>query len=325
MEKNDNRYLEETDHTGQVALPFNEDQFKDFIVSLLGKPQTISKYLQGNFSIDKNDLISIFEIINQRIYQQNNSKLIQFRASIYYDDNTLVTLNGFDHLVNYNEKLPLVSKAVHLTWQYLVKFQDKGSFEKQEISLSFLTDFDGPVPFMDDSMRHHYYDSGINFRIAHTARTWGADIEAILTRHLKTIVKKDSKFLRFFRYNNEKVDYVVSATLIGITLIFALFRTSFLKENIADKSDPTFWIHHYGSYVFLFAGIYFLYKLTMVILEEFQFYGAPSFVLLTPESEKAKAKEINNYKKKWLKYLGTLIVSIVLSIVANYIYGYVTT
>ena len=115
MEENDNLEISNTDHSGQVALPFNEDQFKDFIVSLLGKPQTISKHLRGNFSIDKNDLISIFEVINQRIYQQNNAKLIQFRASIYYSDNTLVTLNGFDHLVNYNEKLPLVSKAVHLT------------------------------------------------------------------------------------------------------------------------------------------------------------------------------------------------------------------
>lgn len=233
-----------------------------------------------------------------------------------------MTLNGFDHLVNYNEKLPLVSKAVHLTWQYLVKFKDKSSFEKQEIALSFLTDSDGPIPFMDEGMSIPFYENGINFRISHTGRTWGADIEAILTKHLKTIVQEESKYIRFFKYNNESVDYVLSAILIGITLVFAVLRTDRLRIIKEDLNDPTYWIHHYGSYIFLFFGIYFLFKITMLILEEIQYYGAPSFVILTPESEKYKIKRLSSYRKKVFKYLGTVILSILIGIVTNVLYNY---
>ncbi|WP_299522321.1 hypothetical protein [Winogradskyella sp.] len=310
------------EHSGQVSLPFNENQFKDFIVSLLGKPQTITKHLRGKFEIDKNNLTSIFEIINQRIYQQNDAKLIQFRASIYYNDNTTVTLNGYDHLVNYNEKLPLISQAVHLTWQYLVKFKDKGSFEKQEIALSFITETDGSVPFVDETFARPYYDSGVSFRISHTGRTWGADIEAILTKHLETLVQKESKFVRFFKYNSDSANHVLSAILVGITLFFAIFRTERLRLINANNEDSLFWIHHYGSYIFLFFGIYFLYRITMILLEEFQYYGAPSFVLLTPESEKYKTKRLSSYRKEVFKYIGTLVISIIIGLVTNILYNH---
>lgn len=65
-----------------------------------------------------------------------------------------------------------MSRAVHLTWQYLVKFRDKKTFEKQEIAISFITDNNGSMPSFDDDVNQRYYDSGISFRISHTARTW---------------------------------------------------------------------------------------------------------------------------------------------------------
>lgn len=310
---------------GQVALPFDDEQFKDFIVSLLGKPQTITKYIRGSFEINKENIISLFEIINQRIYQQNDSNLIQFRASIYYNDNTTVTLNGFDHLVHFNEKLPLISRAVHLTWQYLVKFRDKETFEKQEISVSFITDNNGPIPSFDDGEHQRYYDSGINFRISHTARTWGADIEGILTKNLETLVRKDNKLIDFFKYNNERVGHLISAFLISSTLIFSLVNTQKIIQTGTFANNPTYWIHHYGNFIFLFLGIYFLQKVTLIVLEEFEFYGAPSFIILTPESEKNKIKVQNSYRKNLGKYLFAVVSSLVLGVAGNYIYTYLTS
>jgi hypothetical protein len=317
--------IQSVETAGQVALPFNDEQFKDFIVSLLGKPQTISKYLRGTFEINKDDIITLFEVINQRIYQQNDSKLIQFRASIYYNDNTTVTLNGFDHLVHFNEKLPLVSRAVHLTWQYLVKFRDKETFEKQEIAVSFITDNNGPMPSFDDDIHHRYYDSGISFRISHTARTWGSDIEAMLTKNLQTLIQKENKFLDFFKFNNERVGHLISAFLISTTLILSLLNTNQIINDGKYSDNPIFWIHHYGNFIFLFLGIYFLQKITLIILEEFEFYGAPSFIILTPESEKNKVKIQNSYKKKLGKYLFAVISSLILGVAGNFLYTYLTT
>lgn len=321
--KNENE-ITNFETTGQVALPFNEEQFKDFIVSLLGKPQTISKFINGSFEINKSNLVSIFELINQRIYQQNDSKLIQFRATIYYNDNTTITLSGFDHLVHYNENLPVISRAVHLTWQYLVKFRDKNTFEKQEISLSFVADDNGPMPIFDGQQDNRYYDSGINFIISHTARTWGADIEGLLTKHLEVLVKKDSKILRYIRYNSESVNNILFSILFLITLIFSYRNTQNIFQTKNNINDSVFWIHHYGNYIFLLIGMYIIYKITIIILEELQYFKKPSFVILTPKSEKFKNKIIKNYRNNLIKYFLTALTSITLGIIGNYLYENLT-
>lgn len=321
--ENDNE-ITNFETSGKVALPFNEEQFKDFIVSLLGKPQTISKFINGSFEINKNNLVNIFELINQRIYQQNDSKLIQFRATIYYNDNSTITLNGFDHLVHYNEKLPVVSRAVHLTWQYLVKFRDKSTYEKQEISLSFVADDNGPMPIFEGHANNRYYDSGINFIISHTARTWGADIEGLLTKHLEVLAKKDSKILRYIRYSNDSVNNILFSILFLITLLFSYTNTQNIFQTKKNINDSVFWIHHYGNYIFLLIGMYIIYKITIIILEELQYFKRPSFVILTPESEKLKSKTIASYRNNLIKYFLTAITSIALGIVGNYLYENIT-
>tara|TARA_R110000744_G_scaffold229364_3_gene347350 strand:+ start:539 stop:1504 length:966 start_codon:yes stop_codon:yes gene_type:complete len=303
--------------SGQIALPFNDDQFKDFIVSLLGKPQTITKRFTGTFDIDKDNLISIYQVLHQRINQQNDAKLIQFRATIYYDDNSTVTLNGFDHLVNYNETLPLISVSVHLTWQYLLRFQDKSSFEKQEISISFQTSNDGnPIGNMDEF--YHPYRNTVGFRISHTARTWGADIEGLLSKHIKTITNKDSKVLDFFKYNDNAVENIITAILFGMTLIFNIIKTN----KITNITDTSILIRHYGNLMFLFFGIYVLTRFTIVILERFEIFSSPSFVRLTKETEKFKLRKLKSYKSKWVKYFGTILLSLIIGISSNILYKF---
>lgn len=312
----------DNNHIGQVSFPFTQTQFTDFLVSLLGRPQTITKKFVGSFEITKDTLITLFEVLNQRIYQQNESKLIQFRATIYYSDNSTVTLNGFDHLVHYNEKLPLISQAVHLTWTYVVKFRDKESFEKQEISISFITETENEISF-DEDTKFDSYHSFINFRIAHTARTWGADIEGLLTRHLQTIVKKTPRLLEFFKYNSNKVEYTFSGTLMLITFTFSIFKTLKLIK-IVDTSNVSVWLHHYAKIGFLFVGTYILIKATLLLLDEFEIYETPSFVLLTQESEKAKIKTAITFKKRARRYVGVMIGSIILGVLGNYVYDWLT-
>ena len=120
---------------GYLTFPFDGEQFKDFVTGLLGKPQTINKRITGNFEIHLADLQSLFELVNQRITQQNNGKLIQFTAKIFFTDRSSVQLGSYDELVTYNEVKPIISEAVRLTWDYLIQFSDKSHPEKQVIEL----------------------------------------------------------------------------------------------------------------------------------------------------------------------------------------------
>jgi hypothetical protein len=71
---------------GYLTFPFDEGQFREFISGLLGKPQTITKRIKGVFEIHLKDLQNFHDLIDQRIIQQNDGKLIQLKTKIYYND-----------------------------------------------------------------------------------------------------------------------------------------------------------------------------------------------------------------------------------------------
>lgn len=121
-----------------VMLPCSDEDFGDFISSLLGKPQTIEKVIGGTFEIDDRNITNIFHIVDQRISQQNDASLIQFTVTIVYDDDSIHLLNSLEDFQHYSEVKPLVSVAVHLSWSYLVRFNRKNALEKQTIEISVL-------------------------------------------------------------------------------------------------------------------------------------------------------------------------------------------
>ena len=67
--------------------------------------------------------------------------------------------------------------------------------------------------------------------------------------------------------------------------------------------------------------MYILLKITLILLEEFEIYGKPSFLLLTAESHKDKEKTLKSYRYSWRRYLFTIIGSIILGVIGNYIYS----
>ncbi|MEK6880238.1 MAG: hypothetical protein AABY22_11545, partial [Nanoarchaeota archaeon] len=63
-----------------------------FIRSILGKPQTINKIHLGSFDINLSNLTDIYQLLDQRIMQQNDAKFIQFKTRIIFSDNSSILL-----------------------------------------------------------------------------------------------------------------------------------------------------------------------------------------------------------------------------------------
>src|SRR6266542_3631248 len=174
-----------------VVLPVPPDTFRQFVSGLLGKPQTITKVFRDCFEVRTQDIENTFHLVDQRVRQQNEASLIQFIVRITYDDGSSVLLNTLEDFLHYKEIHPLVSTGVVLSWTYLIRFPEKTVPEKQEIEVTMLAD-----PRQGEARVLHleelrffppslYFGGQIDIRIAHTARTWGADIEALLTGHIK--------------------------------------------------------------------------------------------------------------------------------------------
>ncbi len=345
------RTLEDTNKIeteASVVLPCRPEDFKSFISGLLGRPQTISKGFRGAFDINPEHIQDLHSLLTQRIHQQNKASLIQFTARVVFDDNSSVLLNSLKEFMTYREVRPISSTQLHVTWSFLVEFQDKQVPEKQEIEISFVAS-GGPIPIYGDDefpifMSTKFASGGfINFRIRHTARTWGADIEALLSGHIKNILVPPPKLREFAWKHSEKIGLGVGITFFAAALFFSFWTASQLWNyqnlQIADYLGdavqlPTkldfilqtissgIWSKYYFSVIVFLIISMALSIILGIWVGNSANTDKPSFIILTEQSKRNKEKRLNKYHKKLFFFILSLISSIATGVLANYLFHY---
>jgi hypothetical protein len=222
------------DRSYAVSLPCDPDSFTDFIASLLGKPQTIEFYIIDPFEVRREDLVNIHHLIIQRIQAQNRGKMIHFSARVDYDNNSSVTLNTYEAFISYSEVKPLISIGTTLSWTFLIEFSGSRVPEKQEIVIYFNTKPHDrvrlPVPMFED-----YAKAAIKAVITHTDRSWGGDIENLLSGQLKTLTHPVGGMKRFVSDRSGWIGFLVGLFVFVCGCIFiwqytSQFSNGFLKQ-----------------------------------------------------------------------------------------------
>jgi hypothetical protein len=349
MKKIENTYHEEVEvhdfQKGYLTLPFDENQFASFIRGLLGTPQTITKRIRGDFQLSLKDLQNFHDLLQQRISQQNNGKLIQLKTQIYYNDESSVILSSYEELVTYNEVKPVISAAVKMTWSYLIQFADKNAPEKQEIELmivsspsrNIIEDDDIPVFFPSYGQFH--------ITIKHTARSWGSDIESLLTNQIESLILKSSKIKEFLRKESSRIGLLTAilflfSSLIGVYFATMTFNktevikvTNFVKNtsNLSSKTDYLLnYIAANGQNLFFLKSLLFVVIsiFTAIILGVWIDLLADnktrSYLVLTREAKKDMERLLKKSKRKYLLFWVSITISIFTSILANYIFKWMT-
>ncbi len=331
-----------------IALPCEPDQFSDFVSKLLGKPQTITKSFVGSFDITEEDIKNAYHLVTQRVKQQNKSSLIQFTVKLIFNDDSSVLLNSFDEFLSYAEVRPLVTTQVHLSWSFLVQFEDKSSPEKQEIDLGFSTRAGNMISVFEseDSMQiplAKLLGGGgiISFRVKHTARTWGADIEALISGHIKNTMKSEVGIKRFVQDHSAKIGILFGVLFFILSVAACFYSASqvritqlasikdFLVNNVSNSEKIDYLIQlnatgFWGSYffsVFIFITASFILSIFLSIwVAESSSGSRPSHILLTSKSKDNKLVLDKKYEKKWLSFIVSVFVSVIAGIVANIIF-----
>lgn len=330
-----------------IALPCSQEDFGTFIGSLLGKPQTISKAYRGAFEIKREDIHNSYHLVIQRVQQQNKATLIQFSVKLVFDDNSTVLLNSYDDFFAYSEVRPLVVVQAHLSWVFIVTFQDRNHPEKQEIDLSFITTAPGGLAIFetDDSpvipIAKLISGGIISFRIRHTARTWGADIESLLTGHIKHIILPQSKSRDFAQRHSGKIAITLALTFfLGTVGACAASANHISIEQLQALSplinNPNVTDQKVDKLLELVAsGFWGKYFFSVFVFTIFSFVAAtllgtwaeisadtrrPSYILLTKKSEQHKAESDKTYRFKWWSFLGSIAVSIATGIASNLLF-----
>lgn len=334
---------------GYIILPYNEEQFKSFINSLLGSPQALGKVFLKPFELDAEDIRNLHTLVQQRITQQNNGVLAKFIAKLVYTDNSTVEFNSITDIVTYNEIRPVISGALHLSWDYIIQFPDKNAPEKQRIQVSFVTS--DTIVNVDSNMFEYastYTDHLISYRVEHTARTWGADIAALLEDYIVSLIKPVPRIKSVIRENLERIATSAGVCIALITMISLIFADARIaQERVAaaraeftelgdtitdlnvkvehilnriisgpiDQSDPARFLLSVG----LPIGLGFLTYLLITATDNYE----PSFILLTKESVKEKERVEAKLQRKWFSFVLSVFLSITLGVFSNFVYTWV--
>ena len=322
-----------------VLLPCTPETFSDFISGLLGKPQSIERRFMGEFLFTREDIESTFYLVDQRVRQQNEASLLQFTIEIRYSDDSSVLLNSFSDFKTYSEVRPLVSTGCVLAWTYLIRFRDKVVPERQTVELVIRGAQQIPESF--EVRMLGFVGDGISFRIEHTARTWGADIEALLAGHVENFRQSASPVRAFVSTHNGKVGVAITAFFLAIVVSGAYLVTrAFSQSQLAVARNATRGPELAAKVNFIIerfsAGSWTQYNFALTVFLLLSFVAAIglgvwaaesaerpqyTFVLLTKAAEARRHMVLRARERRWMRFLLSVFGGLVLGVASNYFFA----
>jgi hypothetical protein len=336
-----------------VTLPVKEDQLKEFLAGLLGKPQTIDRHIAGPFKVTRLDIENIYVLLDQRISAQNIGALASFVARIVYNDNSSVQLSSFVQFQTYNEVKPLKSESIHLTWIYLVQFQNKSTYEKQQIDLTISVQELERQILVDAELSNrklvHLGNRGAIFlRISHSDRSWGGDIDSLLTGHLEHLRVEEQPMRKWLSDRSGTFGFSTWVVLFGMALYAVYYVVSQANAGyIADlkaieTATPSieslsrslsllskFLVGGTGPGLILSAIVFVLVALIgsiagALFVSEKASYSPCSFLLLTRQDDNEYQRAVSDSGSQLAGLCGSTLLSLTLGIVSNLLFYYLT-
>lgn len=317
-----------------IAISISEDKFADFITILLGQPQNIRKDVRAIFQLDHAWFNNLHSLLMQRISRQNEFNLIQFSASIFFEDGLVRTLSSSEAFLSFAEVQPLISIGCKMTWTLLVCFKDKSAPEKQEIRIMVMSKqwtyndelFEIFGPYGSDA------NGRITLEIDHTERTWGDDIIALMLAHVNSHVQSVGYIRRWMQNNAMKVCFLLSfASVFSIGwLAIELSRMKFDHfieaktgaldlTTISEKLDFLIRKPDSTDFYLVIIGCAII-NVCLFILPKMIRAVPQSFVLFNDITRAHMAKKAK--KNKWRRNIAdTILIGIIVSLAASWIYS----
>ncbi len=110
----------------------------------LGRPQFLNKEDSRLYSRwpPALEVQQIHNLLRQRIEQQNSGCLVRFEARLGLADDEMVVFNTIEELLAYDAPRRITSSFLDIAWDYLVKFSDKKTPERQRIQIKIRSESD---------------------------------------------------------------------------------------------------------------------------------------------------------------------------------------
>jgi len=351
IDKNALEHIPEDDEVA-IFLPIKKKDFGGFISGLLGQQQSIERDILIKFDINHAWLVNLHEMISQRIHQQAEAHLTSFTTVIYFEDGLKRTFTSVDAFKSYSETKKLIPVGVKVIWYYLIKFPGKNLPEKQQITFSASI-----YSLKDKQSKYSKLESGIlntiigeseisalNYQIDHTERTWGDDIEAIISNQVNEVIRgsqiKDTLFnlsrillalmviifcLIYPVYNDiSGTNKLMSEALINYSALRDSVGSSINSVNkkldhivnmidiLSRRNDSRL-----GGLLILFSGPAFAFILLRLTRKD-----THSFLVFSKESEKNRELKLKQERRSTWILIGSFALSVLAGIIGNYSFAW---
>lgn len=339
----------EDSYPNSVVLSVAPKDFAAFIRDLLGKPQSLRGRVPGVYDIDAKSIETAYHLVNQRV-AQNPGELVQFVCRVNYTDGSSVVLNSLDDFLGYREVRSVISSHVNLSWVYLLSFPDIPQPQRQEIDVRFESsgEFTLDLPLSRDGrispqFKHRTELGSMHWEVRHTMRTWGADIDGLLRNLAATLQQKESPTRIFLdRFSIELGVLVAAFFVIAAFMMVSYVESGFLKHYeevlavklgsdvpLQEKVDVLIRLgaandaQRFQSTAETYRVFSMVVAFFLAIVASIMFGGRrPSFVALTEAAVKQRSFRLEKYRKSGFGMVSTVVVSVFLSVAANFLYEY---
>jgi hypothetical protein len=227
----------------------------------------------------------------------------------------------------------------------LIQFADKKVPEKQEIELLIASTPDRNV-FEDDDIPVIFPSYGqFKIVIKHTARTWGSDIESLITNQINSIMTPCSKIKEFIRRKSTQIGLLTGILFLLSSLISIFFYTrsfninevnevtdfisnstvidgkvDYLLNYIAQNNQNLFFLK---SQLFIVVSIFIAIVLG-VWVESLADNKTKSFLILTREAKKNRDVKVEKSNRRVYWFWASIVISVLTGVVANYLFKWLT-
>lgn len=237
---------------GFLRLQVDQEQFADFISSLLGGSQSLTGRAVGEFRVSRAQIMQLITTLSQRIRQQNDGVPIRFSVTVVYDDGYKISLSNLDEFATYNEVRDLRTVQLLIGLDYIIVFPSKQSPERQRIELTFAAPLRSSAGgrnrpkvwqgWRDEELNVGYISDGrglAKYEIDYTDRTWALDISNIANGFLESIQIERTPFVLWLRRHWETI-YLLSAVAVFVTTILVLhfFMAPWLIDRSGGGLEP---------------------------------------------------------------------------------------
>jgi len=332
-----------------ITLGLNGSSFEDFVVSLLGKPDVLEGFVEGGFEVNASNVKDLYYKIDNKIIQQNDAVLLEFKSELFFDDDSKVSFNEIDKLINIDETRSIVCTGFNFTWSYLIQFSKEKAPERQEISIFANTNYNDQKkkrkrPFILELFSLDTFEMPrVSYSIRCTVKTWGHDLAGLVKGALESNVVNQA-FLSNIRINLIKAStpffyfvwLCVYSRLMETVSHIQSQKVADIEGVLGDNIDISVKLDRLllmgseilsqrGSYVIsimvlsvVIVGLSYLFVCYLLRPPIYE------FILFTDRSKLEKKIFLGRQKKLILLSIIGLLMNVLYGVVANYIFQFLS-